>query len=242
MSNTKTYRLSRHYKRTLEIDDGVDDVIKVPSFVRRFTKDELQAFEEGWNALKNPRHELALARKHEGDEQEREEIEISGDRIKVFKVSNVEVRRRRLAEMTPEQFEAFEKAEKAHVRACGDFFAKAITDHIWVRPEADIQIDLEGGGIKQLKTGADILEFVGGNSRLLQDLAALVWNENTMSPEAKKASRLRRDSTASSAAPMAAGEKPAATAGSVESGASAAIADAMASRETSPSGPIETSS
>lgn len=219
MAEKRQILLRNYYDRDIAIDDVTGEAT-LPIRVRRFSPDQLLAFKEGWSRCEDPPSQRVIYRKDSEDG-----------------VSMDEVRRRRLVEMTVEEREQFERAAADDEKFAQGFCREQIAAHVWVHPDVDLQLQDEGGNLRPVRTGADLVAVFGGNFSMLMTLTAAILLENTLSPEKKRALRLRSASRSSSdAPPPSTGDAPAATAAPVALPASASAADA-----SGPSGPIPSS-
>ena len=159
-----------------------------------------------------------------------------------FVMPDAEVRKRRLAEMTPEQRAAWDVLDAADEQRAADFIIDTISRYVTVEA-GEIEQEGEDGTVTALTSGADVVRFFGGHASALRSLVGCVREENTLSTALKNALRSARDSRRSSDAadldPV--GAKPDAPVPPVESGDSAATADVTASIADAPSGSTETS-
>jgi len=132
----------------------------------------------------------------------------------VFVIPDTEIRRRRLAEMTPEAREAFDALD-AREDALGDaFLTDTITRYVTVPPGQIEERDPDTGEVRAVTTGADLVRIFAGQSAVLLDLVNVIRIENALPESAKKAWRSLFASSASSSAPATdpVGNAPAPTA------------------------------
>lgn len=238
----QTFRIKNYYDRTIEIDAADGEIVKLPVRIRRFSIAQLQDYAiERTKAMEKP-HLRLISRKPDGEEQEKREITFGTTTWPVPIVSDEEVHRRRLAEMTEEQRANYDRLYEESERTVAVFHEKTIRDHIKIPPHVTLVFELEDGTERQLRTGADLVEAFAGNWATLKALGDAVYEENTMSAEAKKKSRLLSDLTTSSPAsiPTADGDAPAAIAASVATTGTAPSGAAMDPSVMTPSGSIAT--
>jgi hypothetical protein len=220
--------LKSHYDRVVRVDDATGAVVELPICVRRFTKEQLVEFRVGLRRVRNRTADRYLSRKPEGDEQEKDTITIGGTTVPVFRVPDDEIRRRRLLEMSSEDRNRFEELDAEDERVIADFCAKAIAAHVWVKPGIKLMFEDAHGVQRQLSTGADLVEAFSGQATIQREIVEAIEEENSLSPEEKKRSRMRSASTSSSPAsvPIVNGAAPDAIAAPVDAKASAASAPA----------------
>ena len=225
MSTTerKTLTLRNYYPRTIRLDPDSDPV---PIRIRRFTPDQLLAFQQGWGLIENPESERAIYRQAGEDD-----------------VPMAEVRRRRLFEMTPEARAAFDALEQHEIQRNLAFCCEQIRQHITIDPSVRLVVEDEQGDPQTITTGAQIAHIFAGNLSVLLELVGAIAAENVLSAEKKRAWRARLASSSSSTPPaMPAGAAPDATVApaapivpSLETDPSASSADASAPSEPTPS-------
>lgn len=236
--------IRNYYPHTLRIDDADGEVVEIPLRVRRFTVAQLQAFQLERKQLIDREQGLTFARAPEGDEQEKHTVTARGVSIPVYTISDVEIRRRRLAAMTEEERARFDQRYADADAALIEFEVRTIRDHVWVAPGVRLLFEQESGEQTSIATGADLVVAFAGNQALFTALYEAVVHENTLSPEEKKRwrsqSALMRFSPART--PTAAGDAPDATAAPVNAKGSAASAAATDDPATALSGWIGMSS
>lgn len=234
--NTREFRLKNYYDREHVLDDGLDeDQPAMPLRVRRFTLDQLQAFMRDFERLMSPISERAFYRRPDGDEQAKTTIMRGDKAVEVFVVSQAEVRRRRLEEMTPEQRTAHDAQAAADLTFQLTFCRQAIAEHISLPPHVALVIETDSGETIRPRTGEDLAKAFEGNLSTLTGLVTAICEENTLSAEQKKRRRSLSSSSPSSSAPSADGRTPDATAGSVASAASAPSAPVSVPPAATPS-------
>lgn len=206
---TKTVLLRNYYERDLLVDDVTGEAT-IPIRVRRFTKDQLAAFQLGWSRCENPPSERAIYRKVDTDEQARAERGY-------YLVPETEIRRRRLQEMTPDELTAFMAQEAEDVAFIATFCDEQIRQHVWLDPKAHVSVEDDNGATRTVTTGPDLADLFAGNLAMLTRLARVIYEENTLAPEQKKTLRQLSASTrGSSETPSGAGPTPVATATSAD--------------------------
>ena len=224
-------KVSRFYPSTIWIDDpetGENKEIRIK--VKRFSVEEGAAFSRNYHRSANPPSAAMVARKDTPEEQAKDE---KG----VYKLSDEEIKARRLLEMDEEtrrQYDEMDEDEEAFSRT---FLVETITNYIRVEPEQIFE-ETDGGEWKSVVDGAGLLRLFGGRQDILFQLLRAVRQENTLSAAAKKVLKSLSDSARSSVAQRmaAVGQKPEPTADAAETAASAGTEVASAGRETSPSG------
>jgi hypothetical protein len=235
--------IRNYYPRTIEIDDADGNVATLPIRVRRFTVEQLQEFSIGWSRCQNRMADRLIARKYDGEEQEKNARD-------VFVISDAEIHRRRLTEMTATQLAEHERLNAEDETFISMFYAATITDHVWLRPDVTLEIEEDDGTKRVIKTGTERDEHPGkaladefaGNVTTLALMTLAVQQENTLSAEQKKRLRSLFDLTRSSRPPTqtADGAVPVATAAPVDPPVSAASAGVTEIPEPILSGSIET--
>lgn len=219
----KTLTLRNYYSRTIQIDADADPV---PIRIRRFTPDQLLVFQQGWQLIESPESERVIYRK-EGEDG----------------VPMAEVRRRRLAEMTPDERKAFDALEAHEAQRTMEFCCEQIRQHVSIDSSVRLVVEDEQGDPHTISTGAQIVDMFAGNKAVLHELVAVIAYENVLSAQQKKTSRARSDSSSSSTPPATLpGDAPAATAVpaapsdlSLETAPSASSADVSAPSAPTPS-------
>lgn len=234
MSTTKEFSLKTYYSRDHVLD--TDEAPTVPIRVRRFTAAQLETFLLGFDRLANPPSERVFYRRSEGDEQAKTAAGL-------FVVSQSEVRRRRLEEMTPEQRAAHQAQRAADEQFSIQFCAEVIRDHVWLPPGVVLKLEDDDGNERRVRKGAELAEAFAGNLATLQGFVRAVFEENALSGEQKKRLRSASSSTPSSheGSPNS-GLRLVATAGGAAPPDSAPPAPATDGSPSIPSGSPETSS
>jgi hypothetical protein len=242
MSEQTFISIKNFYDRTVRIDDAEGNVVELPVRIRRFSVEQLQEFAAGYRRCENRAADRFITRKPDGDEQEMQELVIGKMTVKVPMIPDAEIRRRRLLEMSDADRERFEAQEAADETFIAEFSAKAIREHVSVKPGVRLLFETEEGSTRELQSGNDLAEAFAGNSSTLAALLNAVREENTLSADEKK--RLRSLSalaaSSSTSTPTAGGDAPAAIADAAEptgTAPSAAVTDPSA---TTPSGSIAT--
>jgi hypothetical protein len=233
------FRIKSYYDRTISIDDDAQGgVARLPIRIRRFTLDQLQAFSAGLKRCENRAADRYLSRKPDEDEQARVPLSHQGTVIQVYAVPDVEIRRRRLLEMSDAERTAFEQADAEDERVIAAFYASVITDYVSVQPGVRLLFEDAAGQTRPLATGADLVAGLAGNASALAALVRAVREENTLSPEEKKRLRSSPDLMRSSTGPdrTANGGGPGATVAPVNGKDSAASAPASDLTGPIPSG------
>jgi len=233
------FTIRNYYTRDIPIDDGIDGEAVAagqtfPIRVRRFTVGQLQEFQRGFSRLLKPTAERFIARLSEGDEQT---LRADG---RTYIVADAEIERRRLREMSPETRAAYEAASQADDAFMATFCSEAIAAHVWLPPQVTVQVIQDDDRVIVATDGAGLVTAFGGNLSMLVRLTRVIHEENTLSPEAKKAWRSLSGSTVSSPTPGAAvaadGRTPDATAAAAGPSDSATSEAASAVLEPTPSG------
>ena len=251
MSEQTFITIRNYYKRTIDVDDGDGNVARLPLRIRRFTKEQLIAFSTDLKRCENRAADRYLSRKPDGDEQELIDVTWGDRTVQAPKVSDAEVRRRRLVEMTEDDRARFEALDAADEKFIADFYARTIADHVWVSPRMPdtpdgaplkLRFESENGDVLTLETGQDLVKAYAGQAAILGAIVKAVNDENRLSAEEKK--RLRSLSaligSSKTSDPTAAGDVPAATAERAEPKASAGSDAATEPSATTRSGSIAT--
>jgi hypothetical protein len=239
--------LKNYYDRQITIDDPDANGVPLPICIRRFTIEQLQEFSIRRQRCEDNPADRMVYRKPDCDEQEKEPVTWKDTTVMgPFRVPDSEVRRRRLAEMSDEERAEFHRRREAHEALVAEFHRDTIREHVWLKPGVRVQFTELTGEMRELATGegsgADLLKVFGGNVVTMRAMADAVYDENMMSAESKKKSRLLSDSTLFSPpkTPTADGDAPDATAGSVETLGSAGNGAATGSHGPIPSGSTAT--
>lgn len=210
--------LRNYYERTIAVDDVTGDAT-IPIRIRRFTPDQLLAFNQGWARIENPPSERAIYRK-DGEQD----------------VPMSEVRRRRLVEMSPDERAAFEQADADDAAYAAEYCRTQMAANVSVSPSVSLVMEDEDGNRRAVKTGADLVAVFAGNLDMLLLFTRAIWEENTLNAEKKRALRRLSASSSSSASPAPSnGERPAAIAAPVAPPDSASAAAASAPSDPTPS-------
>ena len=243
MSHVRAFTIRNYYTREIPIDDGVDgDAVGAeqtfPVRVRRFTVSQLQEFQRGFARVVSPTAERFIFRTSDSDEQA---LRADG---RTYVVPQAEVERRRQVEMDEATSQAYEAASRADDDFMSSFCSQAIADHVWLPPGVTVTVIQDDDSEVEATDGPGLVLAFGGNLSMLVRLTRVIHEENTLSPEAKKALRSLSASTVSSPTPAgvaaAAGATPDATAADAGPLASAASGAVSAAPAPSPSGSTET--
>lgn len=251
---SQEFSIRNYYTSKVPIDDGIEgDAVnagtELPIRIRRFTVDQLKAFQKGFAQLTNPTSQRFIYRKPDSDEQAMRIVPAkkSADGLRVLVAEHQEhvipaeeIERRRLEEMTPETRAAYDAASAADDEWMATFCKDAIEQHIWVPPGVTLRVIGDDDSEEVVTDGKGLVKAFGGNLSMLVRLTKAIHRENTLSPEAKKALRSLSALTASSPTPddVAAigGATPAATATPVAHAACVSSVGASTVRATTLSG------
>lgn len=237
MSSVKEYQIKNYHEREIALDDGGESPL-IPIRIRRFTVAQLQAFMPGFELMTAPPSERFVFRQPEGPEQEQDEK-------KQYRIPIGEIRRRRLAEMTPEQRAAVDAASRADQDAILEFCREVVAEHVWLPMGVRLRIAGETGdrivegvaGSVLDRPGEALAEALAGNLSTLMILTRAVADENLVGATAKKAWRSLSSSKPSSTADRPApGARPAPIAAPAGNAGSARRGRASARRRPIPSG------
>lgn len=238
MGDTSFVSIRNYYERTVEIETAAGDAYALPLRIQRFTLEQLQRFSAGWSRCEHRAADRLIARKQDGDEQEKETVTFGRRSVEVFKVPDAEIRRRRILEMTPAELADFERMNADDEAFIAKFYAEAITEHLSVKPGVRVVFETEDGRETDIQTGADLVHAFAGNAEILATFAQVIRQENTLGPAEKKRlqslSALSRSLRESS--PTAAGDPPEPTAANAATEASASNAPVTDDPATHPSG------
>lgn len=208
-----------NFHKTFIVVDGESVNLKI----KRLTVDENTAFQRNFNTYNKLKRGSELALQRGPDEEALSAAEIDAKRF--FLATDEE--RARLLER-----EAKDSAEG------NAFVISAIAEYVTAEPG---QIVDEDSG-QDVTAGADLVRFFGARNDVLIDMLVSIHLENTLSEQKKRMLRLQRASLITSPeAETATGEKPAPTAESAESAASAPHAAATVLSEPIPSGSTDRS-
>jgi hypothetical protein len=237
------FLIKNYYPRNIPLDDGFDgDAVKSGQTfavrIRRFSVAQLKHFQRGFAQLTNPSADRFIFRKADGDEQAMRE---DG---KTHVVPDDEIRRRRLDEMDSATRAVFDAASQADDDFMTAFCSESIAAYISVAPGEKLKAQRDDAGDTfEVKTGKDLVEAFGGNLSMLIRLTRSIHQENTLSPETKKALRSLSASTGSSPTPgereTVGGVTPAAIVTNAEPAGSVSNGGASEAPETSRSGLIQ---
>ncbi len=153
----------------------------------------------------------------------------------MFVIPLEEIRRRRLAEMTPAERQAYEAVDAAEDIFADKFLEESIAKYVTV-PEGELQeTDVETGAVTTITSGADLVRiFARIDQAVLVGIVNAIRIENSFPESQKKAWRSLFDSFASSNAPATdpVGSEPARIADAAAPRAFVRAEDAMALSET----------
>lgn len=182
--------------------------------ITRMTLDEFGAFTEGFQQTQDPHSSRLVSMRMPGEEQ-------ATDATGAFVISDAEIRRRRLVDMTPEQRADYQRQhdeEEAFARA---FITDAISRYVTVVPGQIEEVD-EAGAAHDVTQGADLVRLYGARMDVLFGVFTAIASENTLSVPQKNDSSSRVASTPSSDArepnpgtAASAADAPSATSGAV---------------------------
>lgn len=225
-----------YFDVVVPIDDVTGEAV-IPLRIRRFNRAQMEAFTLGWTSILNPPSNRELYRLQTAEEQEKNE---QGQ----FVIPDAEITRRRVAEMSTEQRAVREAQLVVEFQELIAFTVAQITSHVWVAPvDAEgrpvrVQRVDEDGQVLLVRTGADVAALFSGNGEMLGRIVRHIHDQNSLTPEKKRLSKLFSASIDSSLERQmaAAGRPPAGTAADVVPPDSAATAPASAPRAPRRSG------
>lgn len=157
-----------------------------------------------------------------------------------FVVSDEEIRRRRLVEMTDDQRASYERLRMEDVQAYASFLDEAIGQYIRI-PQGEVAwVDVDTGLEKDVISGRDFARCYGARADVLQQVAIAIRHVNQLSDLEKNDWRSRSGSrpTSTGRGQAAIGSSPDRTAGSADRSGSVISGDAMPT-VASPSGATE---
>lgn len=214
----RTIRIQNWYPFTLTIPNEPS----IPLRCRRFGVDDGLTFYTRSEAIQHLPSARAIYRKADGDEQERR-----GDR---YIVSDEEVKRRRLADLSAEAQAAYAEQEKADLQVEHAFLVETVRNHVRVAKGVRLVIETDDGEPVTVSGGDDLVKAFGGSVWRLREIVRSVWVANMLTPQEKKLSPSLSDLNPSSSTPVQAvpGPTPAVTAAPAASEDSVSIEAAMA--------------
>jgi hypothetical protein len=146
-----------------------------------------------------------------------------------FVVTDTEIRRRRLAEMTADERDTWNRQVAEDDAFAFEFLQRAVK-HVRVEP-GQVFIEEEDGTKREVTDGAELVELFGSDPQVRRQVVWAVWFENNATDELKNALRSQLDSGGSSNErdQAAVGLRPEAPAANVKSEVFAGSEAAMAS-------------
>lgn len=211
----RTVSISAFYPTREITVDGDDGPVVIPVRVRRLTAKALAAYTYEWEQIPTMPSDRMIYRLPDTTEHE-------VDDTRNYRIPFDEIKRRRLAEMTPEGRAAYEAQLQIDQAECNSIATRAIADNMQIAPKfrdgaaCTVTYTDADGQTLTATSGADLAAMFGGNLAGLMTLAAVVHAENTWPPEKKRRSALLSgSSTGSPTTPPEAGETPVETAAPV---------------------------
>lgn len=237
MSDIKAFKIKRFYERDIAIrDDDTSETRVIPIRIRRLGVSEMGQFQEGFRRVVNPKSARFIYRKIDGDEQQM----IGEGAAATFVISDDEVARRRVEEMSAERRAEFEQLQGDDNRHLDEFSARMIAAHVWVAPGFSLTVEDDNGEERAASSGEALAEVLAGNLSVRGALLGLIYSANSLTADQKKALRSQSALNGSSSTHVggaaAAGVKPVPTAESAASADSVKSADVSVDLEQSPSG------
>lgn len=238
-------KVSQFYPTTIFVDDpsNPDTLEEIKIRVKRFTVDEYAVFVRDFRQCANRPSNARLARKPNGDEQEKRDVLDAAGKViaQEFVISDDDVKMRRLSEMDETDRSEYDDMDREEEAFAMKFTVDMISKYVSVEPDQIFE-DQADGSTKTVTTGADMLRIFGGREDIVRQMLSAVRQENTLSSPAKKILRsLSASARFSDARRLAAvGQKPELTADAAASAASVQTEDVIAPA-TIPSGSADQS-
>lgn len=206
--------------RILLDDEDTGEPQLVTIHVKRLTVDEYGKFKADFNQCADPPSNRLVARKPDGDEQERH-----GEGL--FRVSDTQVIERRLFEMDPAARARFDEMLAAEELLADQFIKGSVRQYVTV-PDGEIHWDG-----RPITTGEGLLDVYCSRIDVLRLLVRSVLQENTLSAAQKKILKsLSASMPSSSTSPQApVGPRPEGTAAPASAMATVSVGDVTASIE-----------
>lgn len=240
MADNSYISLKNYYPTTVTVDDAEGNVVSLPIRVRRFTVDQMQAYQQQFHRFEHPAHERRIYRQPDGDEQARKTVTFGTITSEVYAIPDTEIQRRRLLAMTDEDRAAYERERADEEAFQAAFLIGAVRDYVTVAPDVVLQMEDDAGATQRVVSGADLVRVFGGQPMILGALARAVHTENMLTPEQKKRWRLPSSSTDGSTRPKVDGPRPGGTVPAAAPSGSAPIAPVSGRRATRRSGSPKT--
>lgn len=180
--------IKTYYDRTLTVDvDG--EPVEIPICVQRFSSAQLLDFTQRFKRVEDPPAQRLIYRKPDTDEWHQTPVTVRGTSFHVFTVSDEEIRRRRLVEMSEEERQRYEAQAADDDRYTSEFCADVITKYVWVKKRVRVVLDLEGGQPVEISTGESIARAFAGNLHVMRELVRAIKDENTLGAADKQRAR-----------------------------------------------------
>jgi hypothetical protein len=181
------------FKATIRIDDPLTGVVRdVKIRVKRMTVEEGTRFSRDYQRSANPPSDILIARKPEGDEQEKRTINAGAkNEREVFVIDDATIKLRRLAEMSVEDQAKYHAMDDAEEAFSHQFLTDTLKRYVRVDDVITTTDDFEDADAEPMavRTGADLARAFGGREDVLRDLLRVVHLENSQNEQAKKVLR-----------------------------------------------------
>lgn len=173
-ANKAPIRLSGFHESKLY----VDELPPIPIRVKRLTEDQTTRFIASAELLNEPPSFRQLAgRQPDGPEQEKD----ANDR---YVIPEAQIRRRRIDELAGEAQKIFQAAAKEDEEFARAFMREVIPQLVSVPPGVFIVDEVE------ITTGAQLLDVFSARGDVLRQVVQIIWAENTLNENKKKAWKL----------------------------------------------------
>lgn len=167
------------------------DGYAIDATVSRFTVAEFAAFARGFQRVTDPHSVRLVSMRMPGEEQDTKLAAGSEDR-REFVITDEEIRRRRLVEMTAEQREEYERLHDEEEQFAGRFISEQLAAHLVLAPGQITEGD--GEDEREITSGADFVRIYGGRRDVLQAALMAIRVQNTLPESLKNDSSSQRDS------------------------------------------------
>jgi hypothetical protein len=180
--------IKSYYDRTITIDvDG--EPVAIPIRVKRFSLEEALDFSQRFKRVEDPPAQRVFYRKLGTDEWDRTPVTVRGSTFEIFTVSDDEIRRRRLIEMSDDERARYEQQAAEDDAYTSAFCEDVIRRYVWIKPGVKVIFDIEGGQPIDVSTGESIVRAFAGNLDIMRELVRAIKDENTLSAADKQLAR-----------------------------------------------------
>lgn len=181
--------------------------------VARMKVGEASAFRRAYHRLTAPESIRILSTRKPGEEQEKRLVprpptaeENAEPEAEVFLIPDAEIRRRRLAEMSPAEREAFDVLDAREDVENDAFIEKAIAQYVTVEAGQIEETNMATGDVTAVTTGADLVRIFSSRPSVLVDLVTVIRIENMLPESQKQLLRALFTTAPAAAADVPAGE------------------------------------